>query len=165
MDYNNNNIRGQNPLINDSTVDFSRSGEQVEFSTLDRDSWKVMVEKLYHDMAHLFSKESALIKVEMSEKIREVKTAGTSVVIGGVLLFVGVITLAMTAIFLLARVIPVWSASALVTAAFLIVGYVMVRTALSKLEADKIKPRQSLETLGEIKTSFKERINEFKLHH
>ncbi len=165
MDNKNSNIRGQNPLINDP-IEFTRTDEPMGYSSsLDRESWKLMVERLYTDMTHLFEKESTLIKAEMSEKIGEVKTAGTTVVIGGALLFVGVFTLAMTAVFLLARVIPVWSASALVTAAFLIVGYVMVKVALSKLEASKIRPSQSLETLGEIKTSFKERINEFKLHH
>ena len=149
-----------------NNLDITRTGSSDEhMQTHERDSWSHMFERLYSDMSHLFEKESMLIKRELGEKIGEVKTAGVSVVIGGALLFVGVITLAMTAIFLLSRVIPVWSASALVTAAFLIVGYVMVRAALAKLDADKIKPRQSLETLGEIKTSFKERINEFKLHH
>ena len=165
MDKINTTMNGQDPLIDRSTVDFSRTTTPAQYTGLNRESWSIMFERLYNDMAHLFSKESALVKAELGEKIKEVKTAGVSVVIGGSLLFVGVFSLAMTAVFLLARVIPVWSASALVTAAFLLVGYIMVRTALSKLEADKIKPRQSLETIGEIKTSFKERINEFKLHH
>ena len=154
--------------MENNNLDFTRTrypDGQMRLNEHEHDSWSHMFERLYSDMSHLFAKESMLIKQELGEKIGEVKTAGVSVVIGGALLFVGVITLAMTAIFLLSRVIPVWSASALVTAAFLIVGYVMVRAALSKLDADKIKPRQSLETLGEIKTSFKERINEFKLHH
>lgn len=165
--YNNNNFSGQDPVIDGSTVDFSRAGyPDGQFAHAeDHHSWKYMFEKLYSDMQHLMARESELVKTELSEKIGEVKTAGVSMLIGGSLLFVGVITLAMTAIFLLSRVIPVWSASALVTAAFLLVGYIMVRMAISKLDADRIKPRQSLETLGEIKTSFKERINEFKLHH
>lgn len=130
-----------------------------------RDSWKHMFERLYGDMNHLFDRESSLVRTEISEKIHEVKAAGVSIIIGGCLLAVGMVTLAMTAIFLLARVLPIWSASALVTAVFLIVGYAMARLAINRLDAEKMKPRQSLETLGEIRTSFKERINEFKLHH
>jgi hypothetical protein len=168
MEIYNNNVSGKNSGIDPSTVEFSQTGfHDGEYTTggMNRDSWKYMLERLYNDMTHLFDRESTLVRTELSEKIRDVKAAGISMVIGGSLLFVGIITLAMTAIFLLSRVLPVWSASALVTAAFLIVGYVMTRTAIAKLDAERIKPKQSLETLGEIRTSFKERINEFKLHH
>jgi len=130
-----------------------------------RDTWKQSFEHLYSDLTRLFERESSLVKAELSEKIAEVKTAGTSMVIGVFLLFIGIITLAWTGIFLLARILPIWSASALVTALFLIVGYVMTRISLARLDAERMKPRQSLDTLEEIKTSFKERINEFKIHH
>lgn len=162
----NNNIPRNNPKMSSSeewnSSSYPESGYHGDET---RDTWKHMFERLYNDMNHLFERESSLVKTELSEKIHEVKTAGVSVVIGGSLLFVGVITLAMTAIFLLARVLPIWSASALVTAVFLIVGYAMTRVAISRLDAENMKPRQSLETLGEIRTSFKERINEYKLHH
>lgn len=163
----NTNITDKNPKMDSSTNEWHQSGwTDGEYRVGEsRDSWKFMLERLYNDMAHLFERESTLVRTELSEKISDVKTAGTSIIIGGALLFVGVITLALTAIFLLSRVLPVWSASALVTAAFLIVGYAMTRMAIAKLDAERIKPKQSLETLGEIKTSFKERINEFKLHH
>ena len=132
---------------------------------IERESWKVMAEHLYSDMTSLLEKESALIRTEVNEKIVEAKNAVISMVLGGTFLFVGVFSLTATAIIVLNRFMPLWGAAALVTVILLGVGFVMLNTAKQKLTADKITPNQSLETLREIKTTFKERINEFKQHH
>ena len=130
-----------------------------------RESWKVVAEYLYSDMKSLLEKESALIRTEVNEKIVEAKKAVISMVLGGTILFVGIFSLTATAIIVLNRFMPLWGAAALVTVILLGVGFVMLNTAKQKLTADKITPNQSLETLREIKTTFKERINEFKQHH
>ena len=132
---------------------------------IERESWKVMAEHLYSDMKSLLEKESALIRTEVNEKIVEAKKAVISMVLGGTILFVGIFSLTATAIIVLNRFMPLWGAAALVTVILLGVGFVMLNTAKQKLTADKITPNQSLETLREIKTTFKERINEFKQHH
>jgi uncharacterized membrane protein YqjE len=128
----------------------------------DSDSWRFMLEKLYDDMGRLWQKESELIRVEMNEKLTQVKAAAVSMVAGGAVLFVGLLCVAATAIIALNLITELWLAAVIVTAAFLIVGGIMVGGAKQKLEADSLKPRRSVETLGEIKTTLKERVHEFK---
>ncbi len=133
-------------------------------NSVERDSWKVMFEHLYADLSRLFERESLLIRTEVREKITEAKVAAGSLAIGGGMLLIGAFAAVATAIILLDQVLPLWASALIVTAVLFIVGFVMVKGALKRLEADRLTPRQSLETLGEIKTTFKERINEFKHH-
>lgn len=128
----------------------------------DSDSWRFMLEKLYDDMGRLWEKESELIRVEMNEKLTQVKAAAASMIAGGAVLFVGLLCVAATAIIALNLITELWLAAVIVTAVFLIVGGIMVGGAKQKLEADSLKPRRSVETLGEIKTTLKERVHEFK---
>lgn len=130
-----------------------------------RDSWKVMFDKLYTDIYKLYEKESLLIRTEMKEIASDAKKAASAMAIGGVFLFVGVFALVASAIILLSLVMPLWVSSLLVTAFLFVVGGVLVMSAKKKLSAEKLTPKQSIETFGEIKTTFKERINEFKYQH
>jgi undecaprenyl pyrophosphate phosphatase UppP len=125
-------------------------------------SWKVMIERVSNDMVLLWEKESLLIRSEMNEKFSEVKTAATSMAVGGALMFVGLISAVFAGIFILDVFMPLWLSAVLVTAVLFIVGGVMIGAAKKKLEAKKLKPRHSIETLGEIKTTLKERVHEFR---
>ena len=127
----------------------------------ERDSWKEMIQRFYVDVTHLMEKEGQLIRAEMSEKIADVKTASVSLVTGGVLLFVGVLCLAATAIIALDIVTELWIAASIVTVAFLAIGGIMLAGAKKKLEADKLKPNRSIEAFGEIRHTLKEKVNEF----
>lgn len=130
-----------------------------------RDSYRAMAEHLYVDMAQLFQREGVLIRTEVKEKLDEMKAAVGSMVVGGAFLLVGVFAVVATAIIALDIVLPLWASALIVTAALLLVGGVMVAGAKKKLNADQLTPHQSLDTLGEIKTTFKERFNEFKSTH
>lgn len=130
----------------------------------ERESWKIMVQNLYQDMSQLIQRESQLIRSEVTEKISDVKTATGSLAVGGVLLFVGIFAAVATVITLLALVMDLWASCALVSCVLFVVGGIMVKAAQKKLTAEKLRPRQSIETIGEISNSFKERINEFKHH-
>lgn len=132
--------------------------------SIERESWKEMVQHLYADINTLWQKESLLVRTEISEKVSEAKVAASSMAIGGALLFVGLFSLVATATLLLNLLIPLWAASLIVTAALMIVGGVMLMGAKKKLEANKLKPTRSIETFGEIKNTFQERIHEFKQH-
>lgn len=112
--------------------------------------------------ALLWEKQSELIRTEMNEKVTQLKAAAASMVAGGAVLFVSLICVAATAIIALNLVMPLWLSGVIVTAAFLIIGGIMVGGAKQKLEADSLKPRRSVETLSEIKSTLKERVHEFK---
>src|SRR5665647_586596 len=128
--------------------------------TSDRDSWKSMFERFYVDMGALLEKEGRLIKVELSEKFTEVKAASTTLVIGATLLLVGVFALAATTVILLALVMDLWIAASIVTIALLVVGGTLLSASLTKLEGKRLSPRRSVEALGEITTTLKERVHE-----
>lgn len=129
-----------------------------------RESWKSMGENLYRDMSLLWDRQSLLIRTEMNEKLSDMKTAVGSLVAGGAVLFVGVFALVATAIICLNLILPLWASAVIVTAVLLIAGGIMLGAAKKKLEADRLKPRHSIETLGEISTTLKERLYEFKRH-
>lgn len=130
----------------------------------ERESWKDMAQKFYGDVVHLFETEGQLIKTEMGEKVNEVKAASVSLISGGVLLFVGALCLAATAIIALDLVTELWLASTIVTFVFLAVGGILLMSAKKKLEADKIKPNKSIAAFGEIRHSLKEKVNEITKH-
>jgi hypothetical protein len=138
-----------------------------DFRPETREAWNVQLGHLYNDMASLFQKESLLLRTELTEKITEAKVAMTSLVIGLSFMTMGGFALVATAIIALNYVMPLWGAALLVTAVLLIVGGFMVMAAKKKLEMDKLTPRHSIDTFGEITSTFKERINEFKpnSHH
>lgn len=130
----------------------------------ERESWRSMAENLYGDMTSLWTKESQLIRSEVNEKINDVKKGVVSAISGGVVLFVGVLCAAAFAIIALNYAVELWVAALIVTAAFLIVGGIMLSAAKKKLEAEKLRPRRSVEAFGEIQTTLKEKINEFRTH-
>lgn len=140
--------------------DTIQTGEPVQ-----RESYRALGEHLYTDIRQLFERESLLIRTEVKEKMDEMKAAVGTMVVGGAFLFVGVFAVVATAIIALDIVLPLWASALIVTAVLLLVGAVMVMGAKKKLNAERLTPHQSLDTLGEIKTTFKERINEFKSTH
>ena len=131
----------------------------------ERESWKTMMDHLYSDITVLYEREKLLIRSEMNDKVNEVKKAVGSLAVGGGMLVIGAFAIAATAIIVLDIFMPLWASALIVSAGLLIVGFVMVKGAQKKLAADRLKPRHSIETVGEIKTTFKERYNEFKQHH
>lgn len=133
-------------------------------SPVERETWKEMAQHLYTDMNQLWQKQSLLVSTELNEKIAEIKIAAGSLAVGAALLLVGLFALVATAIILIDLVAPLWLSALLVTTVLLVVGAVMLMGAKKKLKADKIKPEKSIETFGEIRNTFQERIHEFKQH-
>lgn len=164
-----NNSINRDPFLNrtngtSGTIDNRLNGEYRNTEYNDRESWKGMVNRIYTDVVHLMDKEGQLIRAEMNEKVTDVKTGAVSLVTAGVVMFVGLISLAATATILLNQVTSLWLASVIVTAAFMIVGAIMLGTAKKKLEADKLKPRKSIQAFGEIRHSLKEKVDEITKH-
>lgn len=133
-------------------------------TTPTREGWGVMFERLSTDMTNLWDRQSALIATELNEKVTTIKVASGSLVVGGVIAFVGVICLAITAILALSQVVEPWIAAAIVTVALLVIGLVMVKGAQKKLSGKGLVPEQSIDALNQIKNTFQERVHEFKRH-
>ncbi|MFL5808183.1 MAG: phage holin family protein [Flavisolibacter sp.] len=132
--------------------------------TYERDSWKNMAQNFYTDVSRLFDKEGQLIRAEMNEKVTQLKVASGALVTSGVMLFVGALCAAATAIICLDLVAPLWLSAVIVTAAFLIIGGIMFAGAKKKLNANDLKPVKSIQAFGEIRTSLQEKVNEITKH-
>jgi hypothetical protein len=130
----------------------------------ERESWKNLVQRLYDDLATLFQKEGQLVRTEMNEKFDQVKTASSSLLLGGLVLFVGIQCLAATAIILISQVTAVWIAATVVTAFLLVVGALVFSSAKKKLNAEDLRPRKSIEAFEHIRFSLKEKVNEITKH-
>ncbi len=130
----------------------------------ERDSWKVMAQNFYTDMSRLIEKETQLIRVEMNEKVVQLKVATGAMVTSGVVLFVGVFCAAATAIICLNLVAPLWLAAMIVTAALLVMGGVMFAGAKKKLAATDLMPVRSIEAISEIRQTLQEKVNEITKH-
>lgn len=151
------------PVIQKDVDPFIDGHGPVQQGT-DRESWKAMAQGVYGDIVHLIEKEGQLIRVEMSEKLTDVRTAGVNAGIGGVLLHTGALCLAATCIILLAQVMNLWIASAVVTFVFLVIGAFLLMAAKKKLEGENLKPNRSLAAFGEIRHTLKEKVNEITKH-
>src|SRR3989338_10658079 len=143
-----------------NTTDLENFEEKAESH---RKSWKEMGDNLYRDLSDVFDKEKRLVFIEINEKMKETKHALISMMSGGILLFVGGLCFAATAIIGLNYVTELWVAASVVTAVCLIVGYVLFKGAQKRLEVDKLKPHHSMDALSEMKNTFKERYHDFKL--
>lgn len=150
--------------ISSQSDPFIQTSGSVDRSVYERESWKNMATTFYSDVSDLFEKEGRLIRAEINEKTTQVKAASVSLISGGVLLFIGAQCLAATAIIVLAYVMPLWLSAVIVTAAFLIIGAVMLTAAKKKLNANDLKPTKSIEAFDHIRFSLKEKVNEITKH-
>ena len=131
---------------------------------MERETWRDMAQGLYADLNTLWAKESLLIRTELDEKVNDLKGAVGSFAVGGAVLLVGLFALVATAIIALNLVAPLWLSAVIVTALLFVVGGILLGSAKKKLSANALKPRHSIETLGEIRNTFQERVHEFKKH-
>lgn len=132
--------------------------------TYERESWKDMAQNFYTDVSRLLEREGQLIRTEMNEKMTQAKAASIAMVTSGVVLFVGGLCLAATAIIVLDLFMPLWLAAAVVTGVLLVVGGIMFAGAKKKLNADDLKPNKSIQAIGEIRHSLQEKVHEITKH-
>lgn len=125
-------------------------------------SLKSMLGRLTEDFTHLWDKENLLVRSEINEKLSDAKDASKAFVIGGGFCFAGLIAAVSASIFVLDIFMPLWLSAVIVTAVFFLVGGVLIGVAKKKMEVAKLRPRHSIETLGEIKNTLRERVYEFR---
>jgi len=124
--------------------------------------WKVMVDTISNDLSTLWDRERLLVRTEINEKIMEVKEASTTMAIGAGLCFAGVIASVLAVVYVLDVFLPLWASAVIATVGFFLIGGILFGMAKRKLSADRLRPRHSIETLSEFKTTLKERVHEFK---
>lgn len=102
---------------------------------------------LLRDMSTLIRQEVELARTETTEKVGEAGRSVTSMVIGGAIAYAGLLFLLLAAVFALELIMDAWLAALIVGAVVAIVGFIMFRTAQSKLRPSHMKPERTIESL------------------
>lgn len=137
--------------MNDRTTDYNSPNLNTADSLHSRESIPDLMRGLAGDLTTLFSKEIALAKAELNEAADEAKTAVASMATGGVLAHAGLVVLLLSAVFGLDKILELWVAALIVGLVALIIGFVMIKAAKSKMKPGAFKPERTVESLHKTK--------------
>ena len=109
--------------------------------------------ELTHEITTLVRQEITLARVEMSDKAANIGKQLGLLAIGGALAYSGVLAVVAALVIILAMVVGVsWWASALIVGVVVAaIGGILVKKGLDAIRHQDLVPRQTLETLKEIK--------------
>ncbi len=112
--------------------------------------------ELSQKMTTLMRQEMQLAKVEMSQKASRAGKNVGFLVIGGVVVYTGLLALVAAGIILLGQVIPYWLSAAIIGFVIAAVGAVLVIKGANTLRQEEPTPRETVETLQEDKEWLKD---------
>ena len=105
--------------------------------------------ELKQETRTLIKQEMALVRVELSEKVSKRSRIWSRWVLGGVLLYTGVLTLVAAIVLGLAKFMAPWLSALLVSVVLLVIGAVLLMKGVKDLKKMKVAPEKSTETLKE----------------
>jgi hypothetical protein len=114
--------------------------------------------KLASDTSNLVRQEVTLAKVEITQSARETGRNVANLVIGGAIAYAALLAIIASAIMLLGRVLPGWSAALLVGLLIACIAWLLVSKALAALRDTDMTPRNTVETLKEDASWMKQQI-------
>ena len=123
---------------------------------LPRESFGELLGELANNSAALVRDEIELAKQEMREKVTVLSSGAITIVIGGLLGLVALLTLAAAAVAGLAHVMDTALAALLVGVVLAAVGGGIAFAGIGRLKRTSLKPRQTMETLEEDKEWLKQ---------
>jgi uncharacterized membrane protein YqjE len=115
----------------------------------DNESLGDLVSKLTEDVSRLVRDEVQLAKVEISHTVDNLKTAGVSIGVAGVLGLMAFVMLSFAAAWGLAGVVPTGVAFLIVGGAYGLVALALLALGRQRLKTAKPVPEQTVETLKE----------------
>ena len=114
--------------------------------------------KLASDTSNLVRQEVSLAKVELTQSAQQTGRNVANLVIGGAIGYAALLTIIASAIMLLDRVLPLWSAALLVGLLVAGIAWLLVSKALAALRDTDMTPRNTVETLKEDAAWMKQQI-------
>ena len=114
--------------------------------------------KLASDTSNLVRQEVTLAKVELTQSARKTGRNLANLVVGGAIAYAALLAIVASAIMLLDRVLPAWSAALLVGLLIAGIAWLLVSKALAALRDTDITPRNTVETLKEDAAWMKQQI-------
>jgi hypothetical protein len=137
-----------------STSDFRERAAQRN-DARNYDSTPSLLRRLMDDVGVLFTQELALLKSETSRSIGDMKAAVVSVAMGGAVLMIGIIFLALAGVYALGTVVDLWLAALIVGGGITLVGAIMLLTGRRKLQPAAMAPRRTADALRKDATMLK----------
>ena len=123
---------------------------------MQRESFGELLGELANNSAALVRDEIELAKQEMRENVSTLRHGVVTLAIGALLGFVALLTLTAAAVAGLAHVMDTALAALLVGGVFAVIAGSIAFTGIARLKRTNLKPRQTIETLGEDKEWLKQ---------
>jgi hypothetical protein len=114
--------------------------------------------RLATDTSNLVRQEVTLAKVELTQSARQTGRNVANLIIGGAIAYAALLTIIASAIMLLDRVLPAWSAALLVGLLIAGIAWLLVSKAVAALRDTDVTPRNTVETLKEDAAWMKQQI-------
>jgi hypothetical protein len=121
-----------------------------------------LVRRLADEVTTLFTKELALLKVETTNAIRDVRAGIVSVAAGGAVLYAGFLFLLVSAFLALSLVMDGWLAALIVGGVVAIIGAIMLASGKKKLEASNFKPEHTQAAMQKDREMIRQNIDDTK---
>ncbi|MBR2514263.1 MAG: phage holin family protein [Halomonas sp.] len=110
-----------------------------------------LLSTVMQEISSLVRNEAMLAKTEMSEKTHQAMEGIAAIAIAGAVLLGGFLTLLAATVFLLNEVLPPdttpWLSALIVGAVVTLIGIIMLKAGLKKLEARSLMPDRTMHSL------------------
>jgi drug/metabolite transporter (DMT)-like permease len=116
---------------------------------------------LMADVTELVSKEIQLAKAELSEKVSQATAGVTSLAVGGLVAFAGLLVLLDAAVYGVAALLgdaPLWAAALIVGVVVLGIGMVLLLKGRSNLSAENLAPKRTVEAMRQNAETIREQV-------
>jgi len=125
--------------------------EQAQQAKQDRSLGELLGD-LTQDISKLVRQELSLARAEMADKAGNIGKQLGLLAIGGALAYSGVLAIVAALVIILANLgLPYWASALIVGVVVAAIGGLLVKKGLDAIKGQDLVPRQTLETLKEIK--------------
>jgi xanthine/uracil permease len=125
-----------------------------------------LLSTLTHELTSLVRNEVELAKTEVSEKTHQAMTGIAEIAIAGAVLLGGYLTLLAALVFVLNEVLPPemtpWLSAVIVGVVVTVIGIVMLKAGLKKLQARNLKLNRTMHSVQNDKAVAKEHQHKVK---
>lgn len=140
--------------------DFVAEPEEASYRPRAERSLGVLFAALTDDLRRLFRLEVELFKRELAEKAGRLGRGAAAVAAGGAIAFSAWLVLLAAAVLGLSTVLRPWLAALIIGVLTLVIAGVLLLLGKRWLDAQKLVPRRSLNTLREDAAWIKERVHD-----
>jgi uncharacterized membrane protein YqjE len=119
-----------------------------------------LLRRLADEVTTLFTKELALLKVEMTSALSDTRTGVAALAVGGAVVFAGALYLLAAAMLALMLVLPGWAAALIVGGVVTMIGLMMLISGRSKLEPSAFNPERTRASLHKDRSMLERNIHE-----